>query len=308
LIAGIEGANDAGVYRLSDDLALVQTVDFFTPIVDDAYVFGQIAVANALSDVYAMGGKPLTALNIVTFPVGQLDISILRDTLRGGLDKMHEAGVVLVGGHSVDDPEMKYGLSVTGTIHPDRVVFNTGAHPGDRLLLTKPLGTGIIATATKRGAASSAAIAAATESMRRLNDRAATAMLEVGVHAATDITGFGLLGHATEMLGKSQLCLKIESAKLPLLTDAAMLAREGHLAGGVKRNRDYYSPGVDIDPTVPAYLVDLLYDPQTSGGLLIAVAAEKADLLLEKLHSAGIAEAAIIGEVVTTTARCIRIV
>jgi selenide, water dikinase len=255
-----------------------------------------------------MGGKPLTALNIVTFPVGQLDISILRETLRGGLDKMHEAGVVLVGGHSVDDPEMKYGLSVTGTIHPDRVVLNTGAHPGDRLLLTKPLGTGIIATATKRGAASPAAIAAATESMSRLNDRAATAMLEVGVHAATDITGFGLLGHATEMLGKSQLCLKIESAALPLLPDAAKLAQEGYLAGGVKRNRDYYAAGVEIDPGVPTHLQDLLYDPQTSGGLLIAVAADKADSLLEKMQTAGIAEAAIIGEVVATTARCISIV
>ena len=286
----------------------MQTVDFFTPIVDDAYVFGQIAVANALSDVYAMGGRPLTALNIVTFPVGQMDISVLRETLRGGLDKMHEAGVVLVGGHSVDDPEMKYGLSVTGTIHPDRVVMNTGALPGDRLLLTKPLGTGIIATATKRGAASTAAIAAATQSMGRLNDRAATAMLEVGVHAATDITGFGLLGHATEMLGQSQLCLKIDSAALPLLPDAAKLAREGFLAGGVKRNRDYYAAGVEIDPSVADYLQDLLYDPQTSGGLLIAVAAEKADLLLEKLQTAGIAEAAIIGEVVATTARCLRIV
>ena len=286
----------------------MQTVDFFTPIVDDAYVFGQIAVANALSDVYAMGGRPLTALNIVTFPVGQMDISVLRETLRGGLDKMHEAGVVLVGGHSVDDPEMKYGLSVTGTIHPDRVVMNTGALPGDRLLLTKPLGTGIIATATKRGAASTAAIAAATQSMGRLNDRAATAMLEVGVHAATDITGFGLLGHATEMLGQSQLCLKIDSAALPLLPDAAKLAREGFLAAGVKRNRDYYAAGVEIDPSVADYLQDLLYDPQTSGGLLIAVAAEKADLLLEKLQTAGIAEAAIIGEVVATTARCLRIV
>ena len=286
----------------------MQTVDFFTPIVDDPYVFGQIAVANALSDVYAMGGKPLTALNIVTFPVSLLDISVLRETLRGGLDKMHEAGVVLVGGHSVDDPEMKYGLAVTGTIHPDRVVLNTGAQPGDRLLLTKPLGTGIIATATKRGAASPAAIAAATESMSRLNDRAAAAMLEVGVHAATDITGFGLLGHATEMLGKSKLCLKIESAKLPLLPDAATLAQAGYLAGGVKRNRDFYAARVEIAPSIAAYFNDLVYDPQTSGGLLIAVAPEKADRLLEKLHAAGVTEAQVIGEVTPTAAACLRVV
>jgi len=287
----------------------VQTVDFFTPIVDDAYAFGQIAVANALSDVYAMGGRPLTALNIVTFPVSLLDISVLRETLRGGLDKMHEAGVVLVGGHSVDDPEMKYGLSVTGTIRPDRVVLNTGALPGDRLLLTKPLGTGIIATATKRGAASPAAIAAATQSMSRLNDRAAQAMLDVGVHAATDITGFGLVGHATEMLGKSKLCLKIEAAALPLLPDAAALAQDGHLAGGVTRNRDYYAAGVEIDPGVAAHFEDLLYDPQTSGGLLIAVAADKAARLLQKLHAAGVTEAAVIGEVTPAAARgCLRVV
>ncbi len=299
LIAGVEHGEDAGVYRISDDLALVQTVDFFTPIVDDAYTFGQIAVANALSDVYAMGGRPITALNIVAFPVDILDISVLRETLRGGLDKMHQAGVLLVGGHSVTDPEMKYGLAVTGTVHPDRVVFNTGARPGDQLVLTKPLGTGIIATATKRGVASAEAITAATASMNRLNALAATAMTETGVHAATDITGFGLIGHAAEMLGGGGIGIRLETTSVPLLPETITLAGGGNLAGGLKRNRDYRARQVDFEMGVPGYLDDILHDPQTSGGLLIAVAEDKARTLLDKLHAAGVSEAAVIGEVLS---------
>jgi selenide,water dikinase len=299
----MERAEDAGVYKLTDDLALVQTVDFFTPIVDDPYDFGRVAVANALSDVYAMGGQPLTALNVVCFPRDTMDISILREVLRGGLDMMHEAGVILLGGHTVDDPELKYGLSVTGTIHPAKVVHNNGAKPGDRLILTKPLGTGIISTAIKRGTASKEAIASIVKSMTALNRTASEVMLEVGVNACKDITGFGLLGHAAEMIEGTEVGMVIDAAAVPIFPEAKEYAESGMIAGGLNRNRDYRKNMVDIDSNVPQYLKDILFDPQTSGGLLIAVPKAKASRLLKKLHSEGVDEAAIIGEVVATPKR-----
>ncbi len=298
LIAGIERAEDAGVYKLSDELAIIQTVDFFTPIVDDPYTFGQIAAANALSDVYAMGGKPLTAMNIVCFPAKTMDISILREILIGGLDKMREAEVILVGGHSIDDPELKYGLSVTGTIHPAKVVLNTGARAGDKLILTKPLGTGIISTAIKGGVASEEAIAKITKSMVELNQRASELMQETEVHACTDITGFGLFGHAAEMIEGTDVSMVLHSAAIPFFSEAKDLAEMGLIPAGLHRNRDFRKNMIEIDQKVPNFIADILFDPQTSGGLLISVPQNKAPMLLEKLHQEGISEAALIGEVV----------
>jgi selenide,water dikinase len=304
----MERAEDAGVYKLNADLAIVQTVDFFTPIVDDAYDFGRIAAANSLSDVYAMGGKPLTALNIVCFPKDTMDMSILKDVLRGGLDMMHGAGVILLGGHTVDDPELKYGLAVTGTIHPGKVVHNHGARPGDKLILTKPLGTGIISTAIKRGTASKAAINAIVKSMTTLNKAASEAMLGVGVNACKDITGFGLLGHASEMVEGTDVGFVIEAAAVPIFPAAKALAEAGTVPGGTQRNRDFRKNMVDIGKKVPQYLQDILFDPQTSGGLLIAVPAKKAAKLLKKLHEEGITAAAIIGEVAAEKKGRIRVI
>ena len=294
----MERAEDAGVYKLTDDLAVIQTLDFFTPIVDDPYSFGQVAAANALSDVYAMGGRPLTAMNIVCFPIKTMDISVLQDILRGGLDKVHEAGAIVVGGHTVEDDELKYGLSVSGVIHPEKVVLNTGACDGDRLILTKPLGTGIIGTAIKGGVASASAEARIVKSMTTLNQKAAELMQEVGVHAGTDITGFGLLGHASEMIDGSEVGMVIHSAAVPFFSEAREYAEMGMIPGGLHRNREFRSRMVEIEKTVPEYLADILFDPQTSGGLFISVAPEKAEALLEKMHREGIDEAALVGEVV----------
>jgi len=302
LITGIERAEDAGIYRLTPDIAIIQTVDFFTPIVDDPYDFGQVAVANALSDVYAKGGKPLTAMNVVCFPVKKMDISVLRDILRGGLDKMREAGVLLIGGHSVDDPEPKYGLSVTGIIHPRKVVKNNGGKPGDILILTKPLGTGIVSTAIKAGEANKRLVKKLTESMAMLNRAACDAMMAVGVHACTDITGFGLLGHASEMLEDTQVGMAIDSSQVPVFPEAVTLAKAGFIPGGLYRNRDYRKHMVDFSPEMPQYMADILFDPQTSGGLLIAVSKTKAARLLRALYNGGVPAAAIIGEVVASPA------
>jgi selenide,water dikinase len=291
--------DNAGVYRLTDDLAIVQTVDFFTPVVDDPYTFGQIAAANALSDVYTMGATPLTAMNLVCFPASSLPISVLKDILRGGLDKMNEAGVALVGGHSIDDTELKYGLSVTGVVHPKRLITNSGARAGDKLILTKPLGTGVITTALKAKAVTKKTIARVSQSMARLNNKAAGLMLEIGVHAGTDITGFGLLGHTVQMAQNSRVGLKIDIASLPVFPEAGNMARRGFCPGGLHRNRDFYSPSVEIARAVPEHMQDILFDPQTSGGLLISLAPSKAARLLEKLHQAGIRDAAIIGEVIS---------
>ena len=294
----MERAEDAGVYKLTDDLAIVQTLDFFTPIVDDPYSFGQVAAANALSDVYAMGGRPLTAMNIVCFPIKTMDISILKEILAGGLQKVHEAGAIVVGGHTVEDTELKYGLSVTGVIHPEKVVLNTGARAGDKLILTKPLGTGIISTAIKSGVASARAEARIVKSMTTLNRKAAELMQEADVSACTDITGFGLLGHAGEMIDGSDVGMVIHSAAVPFFPEAREYAEKGIIPGGLNRNRDFRAHMVTMAKTVPDYLANILFDPQTSGGLFIAVAPEKAEKLLASMHREGIPEAALVGEVV----------
>jgi selenide,water dikinase len=297
LIVGLESADDAGVYRLTDEIALVLTVDYFTPIVDDPFAFGQIAAANALSDVYAMGANPICAMNIVCFPTGNLDLAVLQQILRGGLDKLREAGVALVGGHTVTDPELKYGLSVTGVVHPERVLTNRGAQPGDRLVLTKPLGTGIVNTAIKGGVASADAIAEVIASMSSLNRDAARVVTAHPVHACTDITGFGLAGHACEMIDGGGIGMRLEASSLPFFEAAREYAGMGLLPGGLHRNRTHFEPRVELGAGVPQHLVDLLYDPQTSGGLLLAVAADRIDRLLEELREAGV-DAVDVGQVI----------
>ena len=283
--------DDAGVFVLSDDLALVQTVDFFAPIVDDPYVFGQVAAANALSDVYAMGGEPLTALNIVGFPSGKLPLEVLREILRGGQDKVHEAGALIVGGHTIIDEELKYGLAVTGRAHPKRLLTNAGARPGDRLVLTKPIGTALLATAAKEGELPAAELQALTDSMRTLNRRASSAALEVGARCATDITGFGLLGHASHIARASAVTLRIYVQKVPLLPGARAVAERGVRTGGADRNRAYVEPLVDWGTTSETDRV-LMIDPQTSGGLLVALNADKLARYLSLMP-----DAAEIGEV-----------
>jgi len=302
LIAGIEHCDDAGVYKLSDDLALIQTVDFFTPIVDDPYTFGQVAVANALSDVYAMGGKPLTALNIICFPINTMDISILQDVLRGGLEKMREGGVLLLGGHSVEDDEMKYGLSVTGIIDPKKVLLNRGARAGDLLVLTKPIGTGIINTALKAKMAPDELVEKAIQSMAELNKKAADLMSScVHIHACTDVTGFGLLGHAAEMIEESDVGIVLFSNRLPLFTEIKEFVEMGILPAGLYRNRKYREHMVDQRSTCPDWIMDALYDPQTSGGLLLSLHRSEAESLIKAMHAEGIKDAAIIGEIVRET-------
>lgn len=295
MLVGTETSDDAGVFRLRSDLAIVNTVDFFTPIVDDPYLFGQIAAANALSDVYAMGGEPKTALNIVCFPKGKMDIEVLGEILKGGADKVKESGAVVIGGHSIIDEEIKYGMAVTGVIHPDRIFRNVGVQEGDVLILTKPLGTGIITTALKKGKASKESLDEAVESMTELNATASAVMRKYPVHACSDVTGYGILGHALEMASGSSVTLVIESAKLPLLKRAARLAEKGYLTGGCKRNRDYLRDKITIDKSIREGLIEVALDPQTSGGLLIAVAKRHAAKLVEDLLDAGLKTATEVG-------------
>lgn len=269
VLVGFETADDAGVYRLTPELALVQTVDFFTPIVDDPFTFGAIAAANSLSDVYAMGGAPVSSLSIVAFPASG-DLDVLEAILRGGLEKMREAGCAVLGGHSIADAEIKFGYAVTGTIHPDHVKTNSGARPGDALVMTKAIGTGVIGTALKRGIAKETDVEAATESMLRLNRAACEAMLRFDVHGCTDVTGFGLIGHAREMAVGSQVTLEIESGRIPLLPGAREAVEAGAIPGGLNNNREFAASCVEaVD--INLALLTLLYDPQTSGGLLIAL-------------------------------------
>lgn len=298
LIVGLDHPDDAGVYKVTDDLAIIQTVDFFTPIVDDPYWFGQIAAANALSDIYAMGGVPKTAMNLVAFPLKDMDISVLRQIIRGGLDKMNEAHVVLVGGHSVQDKELKYGLSVTGFVHPDHVLTKKDLRVGDRLILTKPLGTGIINTAIKGGLASPEIIDIVTQLMASLNREAAEAMKGYTVHACTDITGFGLLGHLAEMVQSSGFGAQIQADNIPILPETLNYAAMGLMPAGTFKNRDFYECVVEMAPSVDRLMQDVLFDPQTSGGLLISVEKDHADGLLRELKEKGIQEATILGEVV----------
>ena len=292
----MENPDDAGVYRINDDLALILTLDFFTPVVDEPYLFGQIAVANALSDVYAMGGRPVLAMNIICFPQDG-DISILKDILKGGFDKMSEAGVLLVGGHSVDDREIKYGLSVTGTVHPRKILANRGSRPGDRLVLTKPLGTGIVATAVKADMASRQAQEKVIRSMNTLNRVPAEIMEGFAVHACTDITGFGLLGHACEMIENTAAGMVVYASRVPVFEEALEYAGMGLIPGGAYRNEKFRQTLVDTEGEIDDDRMKLMFDPQTSGGLLISLEAGEAEKLLAELHAHGIAEAAIIGEI-----------
>jgi selenide,water dikinase len=288
--------DDAAVYRLADDLALVQTVDVFTPVVDDPYHYGAISAANALSDVYAMGGRPILALNIVGFPRAKLPMWVLHDILRGGADKAVEAGVIIAGGHSIDDPEPKYGLAVTGIVRPDAVVRNVGARPGDQLVLTKPLGIGVITTGIKQGKTPVAAIEEAIRVMEVLNRAAAEAMVEVGVRAATDVTGYGLLGHLYEMTSGSRVRARLRYSRVPILEDARALVRAGAIAGGTARNYEYMKPKVTFDGLDEGEQI-LLCDAQTSGGLLLAVPARQLDTLIGALQRRSVVPAHI-GEIV----------
>lgn len=307
VLIGFETADDAGVYQLTPELAIVQTIDFFTPIVDDPYVFGQIAATNSLSDVYAMGGKPVSALALVCFPEGG-DPSILEQMLAGGLSKMVEANCTVIGGHSVRDDEIKLGYSVTGTIHPRRVLANSGARAGDRLVFTKAIGTGVISTAIKRHRAEFAWIRGAVRSMISLNKVAAEiATNGYQVHGMTDVTGFGLIGHAREMARGSGVSLRLIASRVPLLEGALECVRAGNVPGGLKSNRSFAEGCVEYAGDVPEHLRLLLYDPQTAGGLLISVAASDCDRLVEELREAGVC-ASEIGEVLEKQSPLISVV
>jgi len=299
--------DDAAVYRLAPDRALVATVDFFTPIVDDAYDFGRIAAANAFSDVYAMGATPLLALNLVGWPRGKIPLELLGDVLRGGQDIAREAGAFVLGGHSVDDPEPKYGMVAIGEAHPDKIVTLARAKPGDALVLTKPIGTGVLTTALKRDLLTAADLTAAVASMTTLNAGAARAMLAVGVDAATDVTGFGLMGHLHNMLAASGVGAEVDAAAVPLLPRAAELAARGAVAGGTQRNRDAVATHVTFAAGVEEVTRILLCDAQTSGGLLLAVPAERADALITALKKEGTPAAARIGRVTAGPAGAITV-
>jgi len=297
VLVGMPAGDDAGVYLLDDHMALVQTVDVFSPSVDDPYMFGQIAAANSLSDVYAMGGRPITALSIIGFPARKLPDEIMRQILRGGLDKMAEAGVAVIGGHSIKDDQIKAGFAVTGVIDRNRVATNAAAKPGDRLVLTKPLGTGIIAFAAQIGRADPESIASAGRSMIALNKHAAELMLEYGAHACTDVTGFGLMGHLKSMASASKVDVEIVWDDVPLLPGVMQYAADGIIPGAVERNKESSSDAlVAVDGVEPA-MADILFDAQTSGGLLIALPESAADKFVSRLKAEGISEAAVIGRV-----------
>jgi selenide,water dikinase len=294
---GIADADDAGVYRINDELAIIQTLDFITPIVDDPYDFGRIAAANSLSDVWAMGGRPITVMNIVCFPQGKLEISVLRKILDGALKSVEQSGAVMLGGHSVKDEELKYGLSVTGVVHPDKVIMKSGAKAGDKLILTKPLGTGIINTAYKAKMLKEEDKKALVKQMAQLNKEASEIMVEGGAHACTDITGFGLVGHASEMAESSGVNFKLKGEAIPLMKDAAKWAVQGMIPAGLYDNRDFRKDKVKLASGLPEALKDIIYDPQTSGGLLIAMPPGQATETLAQLKEAGYSQAALIGEV-----------
>jgi selenide, water dikinase len=305
VLVGFDKADDAGVYLVSPELALVQTVDFFTPIVDDPYTFGQIAATNALSDVYAMGGKPMSSLAMVCFP-DKADTEILGQILAGGLSKMMEAGCTVIGGHSIRDPEIKFGYAVTGSIHPKRVLTNSGARAGDRLLLTKSLGTGVISTAIKKGEAKPEWIEAATKSMITLNKTGAEIALKYDVHSMTDITGFGLIGHAREMALGSGVALRLRASEVPVMAGALECIRAGFVPGGLKANREFAECVVQYADTVSEELRTLIFDPQTAGGLLISVPAGESAKMAAELKAAGL-QAAEIGEAVENGKPLIRV-
>jgi selenide,water dikinase len=301
LIIGPDGFSDAGVYRLRDDLLIVQTLDFFPPLIDDPFVFGQIAAANSLSDAYAMGARPVTALNIVGFPDDRLELDLLGQILQGGADRVRQAGAVIAGGHTVRDVEIKYGLSVTGVVEPERLMTNRAARPGDKLVLTKPLGTGFVTTAYKAGRCPQEVLDAATRSMAMLNAAACQAAGTVGSKAATDITGFGLAGHACEMAEASGVTMAIHVSLLPLLPGSRELAERGNKTRASATNRNFVEPQVKIDDHVDPLSLEFTFDAQTSGGLLISVAADQADRLVDLAREGGAHAACVVGEVLPQT-------
>jgi selenide,water dikinase len=307
VLVGVATADDAGVFQLTPDTVVVQTVDVFTPNVDDAFTFGRIAACNSLSDVYAMGGRPVTALSVIGFPIHKLPHAVMAEILKGAVSVLEEAGTVLLGGHSLDDEEIKFGLAVTGLVAKDRVVTNAGAEAGDLLVLTKPLGTGIVSLAAQLGRASPAALAAAVASMTGLNRAAAEAMVKHGAHACTDVTGFGLLGHLYQVVQESGAGAEIWCDRLPLLPEVLAYAREGAFSGANERNAEYCEAAVRFDGDVPEELRAVLYDPQTSGGLLIALPASEAGRLVGTLCTAGVAHATVVGRVIESAEPVIRI-
>ena len=297
VLVGPKTFADAGIYKISDDMATVSTLDFFTPVVNNPYDYGQIAAANALSDVYAMGGKPLTAMNILCYPIKLLDRDIVVEILKGSADKVDEAGAVIIGGHTLQDSEIKYGLSVTGIIHPDRIVTNAGAQPGDALVLTKPLGTGLIISAIKANKVFEEHISLATRSMVLLNKTASEVMLEVGVSACTDITGFGLMGHAYELAEASKVTLSFFAGRIPIFDGCERYVKMGLMPGVSKLSKKYLKNAIRINPKVREELVDVLFDAQTSGGLLISIPKGKAEILCTKLKEKGVLTYDVVGEV-----------
>jgi selenide,water dikinase len=304
-IVGPETLDDAGVYRLADDLAIVQTVDFIPPVTDDPRMFGRIAAANAFSDIYAMGGKPVTALNLVGFPSDSLDLDILGETLKGGNEIVAEAGASVLGGHSVKDEEFKYGLAVTGVIHPDQAVANRGGHVGDVMILTKPIGMGVVTTAYRQRKIDDAEALGAFEQMATLNKTACEVMMRVGASACTDVTGFGLLGHGHELASASGVTMRLRARDVPLFGLSLELARRKMLTRGCKQSRGYLGEQAEVLADVEKPLADLCFDAETSGGLLMAVPAEKADEMLRELHAAGVGAAAKVGELVAKTSRTV---
>jgi selenide, water dikinase len=298
LLVDISTHDDAGVWKLTDDIALIQTTDFFPPICSDAYEFGQIAAANALSDVYAMGGKPINAMNIVMFPRTRIPLDVLSDILRGGIDKVSESGAVIVGGHTIDDYPPKYGLAVTGVVHPLKVTTNAAAQPGDALILTKALGTGAIIAGHRIEVAANEGYRAAIESMKQLNDGGADVMNKYGVYCATDITGFSLLGHGVKMARASNVTIKLNASAVPLLDDAYRLVDLGCIPGASFRNQDFAEKSCHFEPGIDYNLKMLMCDPQTSGGLLFTIAPENASEALSELHEKGFNQASIIGKIV----------
>jgi selenide,water dikinase len=305
VLVGSSAKDDAGVYKISDDMALVQTLDFITPVCDDPFEFGRIAACNSLSDVYAMGGVPLTAMNIVAFPTKKFSLDILGKILEGGLDVMKEAGVQLLGGHSIDDPELKYGLSVTGRVHPDKIYRNNTIKAGDSLVLTKALGTGIIATAIKADLADPGIADGFIKSMGTLNRYAAEIMFKYNVNACTDVTGFGLAGHILEMQDGGDFSVIINSGNLPLLNGALENAAMGLIPGGLYRNKNYAGDRCIISDNVKREISDIIFDPQTSGGLLLSLPRNEAEEMVLEMRQSGISEASIIGEVIMSEKRII---
>jgi selenide,water dikinase len=299
VIVGAEKLDDAGVYKITEELALVQTLDYFTPIVKDPYIFGQIAAANALSDVYAMGGRPITAMNIICFPANSMDLSILSDILRGGMDKLKEAGVSLLGGHSlIDKTEVKYGLAVTGVVHPKKILTNAKVKAGDRLILTKPIGTGILNNCFKREMLDNKTEEEIIRAMTTLNKKSSEVALAVGVHACTDITGFGLVGHLAEMIETGNFGIEIDYASVPLFSRTEEFAEMGIDPPGSQRNRKFREVMLEVISNLPEWKRWILFDAQTSGGLVFSVSPQKAEKLLKRLHKEGVKEASIIGGVV----------